>query len=107
MSSGRSENDPSFGHQGASAGQTHHEQVSSSEESSNQLAAIRLAYYRSNTSKLLEFIRQSDPELLDRFISLVRSGLSHDDVFAVLDQLSSGNREQSGRQTSEKNAGSG
>jgi hypothetical protein len=65
--------------------------------SSNQSAANRLAYYRSNTSRLLDFIKQSDQDSLDRFVSIVRSGASHDDIFAIIDQLSLGTDEQSSK----------
>jgi hypothetical protein len=46
---------------------------------------------------LLEFIKQSDQDSLDRLISIVRSGASHDDIFAIIDQLSLGTDEQSSK----------
>lgn len=59
------------------------------ENSSNQTAESRLSYYRSNTTKLLEFLKRSDQDSIDRFIAVVRSGASHDDVFATIEQLPS------------------
>jgi hypothetical protein len=71
--------------------------------SSNQSAATRLAYYQSNTSRLLDFIKQSDQESVDRFISIVRSGASHDDIFAIIDQLSPVDDEQSSKRNGVSN----
>ncbi|OKP12697.1 hypothetical protein PENSUB_1637 [Penicillium subrubescens] len=102
MSSGRPDNNPSSSHQGASVGHTHHQQGSSGQQS-NQSAATRLAYYRSNTSRLLEFIKQCDRDSLDQFISIVRAGASHDDIFAIIDQLSPVTDEQSRKRTGVSN----
>lgn len=57
--------------------------------SSNQTAENRLSYYRSNTTRLLEFLKRSDQDSIDRFIAVVRSGASHDEVFATIEQLPS------------------
>lgn len=59
------------------------------ENSSNQIAENRLSYYRSNTTRLLEFLKRSDQDSIDRFIAVVRSGASHDDIFATIELLPS------------------
>ncbi|KAJ5370066.1 uncharacterized protein N7496_006158 [Penicillium cataractarum] len=79
MSSRRPDNNPSSSHQPVPARGGRDNQGSSGDQ--------RLAYYRSNTSRLLEFLKQSDQDSLDRFISVVRSGASHDDIFATIEQL--------------------
>ncbi|OOQ82580.1 hypothetical protein PEBR_40265 [Penicillium brasilianum] len=89
----RLDNDPSSSHQPVPVGEGHGHQGPSGNQS-NPTNATRLAYYRSNTSKLLEFLKQSDQDSLDRFISVVRSGASHDDIFATIEQLSPDSGEQ-------------
>lgn len=85
-----------------SASYLHHEQLNLTslchEDSGNPTATARLNYYRSNTNRLLDFLRQSNRDSLDRFISVVRSGASHDDIFATIDQLSPSAGEQRSKQ---------
>ncbi|KAJ5432374.1 uncharacterized protein N7458_011530 [Penicillium daleae] len=89
MSPRRPDNNPSPSHQAVPEGDNHNQWGSFGEQSSNQTAATRLAYYRTNTSSLLDFLKHSDQDSLDSFISVVRSGASHDDIFAVINQLAS------------------
>ncbi|KAF7714523.1 Uncharacterized protein PECH_008412 [Penicillium ucsense] len=52
----------------------------------NEISAEMLEYYRSNTDRLLEFLSRSDDESLNRLVTTVRSGASHDVVFTAIEQ---------------------